>query len=281
MGGPRSSDNGAMACTRCIRERSSRDLLAWSELADRVPLEHIDALRQRRLQALRHAENHLTRAGRHASLSTVLRHLEQRWARPRWVAFVMPHDTGAVIGWYVSQNHMVSAEAGAWLRHACAGAVLEVEGMVAFEVPGEFFQAAVWHLIDAHVLVVDPSVQGPAPDAPRRWEDCWGVRYTSLASVQRRRETAHEVPWPTLPPLRSASTRALHLRARRAVLREREAKARWLEARARLCERDRSAAAQRLPTQTPEQRQASRKDVDDLAFNWYTTVRRGDAREQG
>lgn len=268
MGGPGSSENRAIACTACIRERRSRDLLAWSELAGRASSAHLDWLRQRRLDVLRHSENHLTRAGQHASASTVLKHLAQRWARPRWVAFVLPHAGGAVIGWEASQAHERAAEAGAWLRHAYAGAVLATEGLVAFDVPGKFFQAAVWHLIDVHALAVDLSEPGPADDAPRRWEDCWRARYTSLQSLQKRRETAQEIPWPTLPPVRSASTRAVQSRAKRADLREREAKARWLEARARLGQRDVEITMNPASGYRPGEREALQADVDGLAAAW-------------
>jgi len=268
MGGPASSDNRAMACTPCIRERRSRDLLAWSELAERVPLEHVEALLQRRLQALRHSENHLTRAGRHASLPTMLRHLEQRWAQPRWVAFVMPHATGAVIGWEASQAHDGSAEAGGWLRHAYSGEGLDVDGWVAFDVPGKFFQAAVWHLIEAHALAVDLSEPGHDGIARRRGEDCWRARYSSLTSLQKRRETAQEDPWPTLPPVRSVSARAVQSRTKRGESREREAKARWLDARVRLRQRDAEAASSHGGSYLPAEREALQRDVDDLGRQW-------------
>lgn len=268
MGGPGSSENRALACTACIRQRRSRDLLAWTELAARAQSAHLNGLRQRHLDVLRHSENHLTRAGLHASTSTVLQHLAQRWARPRWVAFVLPHAGGAVIGWEASQAHEGAAEAGAWLRHAYAGAVLAVKGPVAFDVPGKFFQAAVWHLIEAHALAVDLSEPGYADDVPRRWEDCWRARYTSLQSLQKRRETAQEIPWPTLPPVRSASTRAVQSRAKRAEAQGLEAKARWLEARARLRQRDAEMAVGLGLSYLPGEREALQTDVDGLGLRW-------------
>lgn len=268
MGGPGSSDNRAMACTRCIRERRSRDLLAWSEWTGRVSKEHLEALSLQRLAVLRHSENHLTRAGLHASASTVLKHLEQRWARPRWVAFVLPHAGGAVIGWEASQTIGALSEAGAWMRHAYGGEVQDVDGLVAFNVPGKLFQAAVWHLIDHHVLAVDLSDKGPGGDATRRWEDCWRFRPTSLHSIQKRRETTHEIPWPTPPPARSASARAVQARTKRADDREREAKARWLEARARLLQRDGEILIATGHDYLTEEREALQADVDGLGQLW-------------
>lgn len=273
MGGSASSDNRALACTACIRERRSRDLLAWRDLAARVPSAHFHALRAQRLAVLRHSENHLTRAGQYASLETVLDHLEQRWKAPRAVAFVLPHEEGAVIGWKDAGAVETLAEAGAWLRHAYGGVVQDVEGMVAFNVPKKFFQAAVWHLIDLNMLAVDLSETPPALDAPRRWEDCWRVRYTSLPSLQKRRETAAEAPWPTLPPLRSASTRAVQSREKRAALREREAKARWLEARARLRRRDEDVTAGAGGGYLPGEREAMQADVDGLSQCWASFAR--------
>jgi len=271
LGGPGSSDNRAMACTRCMRERRSRDLLAWSEWTDRVSKEHLEALSLQRLAVLRHSENHLTRAGLHASASTVLKHLEQRWARPRWVAFVLPHAGGAVIGWEASQTIGALSEAGAWMRHAYGGEVQDVDGLVAFDVPEKFFQAAVWHLIDHHVLAVDLSDRERGGDATRRWEDCWRVRPTSLQSIQKRRETTHEFPWPTPPPARSASARAVQARTKRADDREREAKARWLEARARIRQRDEDVASCVGRDYLPGEREALQEDVDGLASKWQRT----------
>ncbi|MCD9096662.1 hypothetical protein LTT95_06870 [Luteimonas sp. A1P009] len=236
--------------------------------------EHLEALSLQRLAVLRHSENHLTRVGLHATMSTVLKHLEPRWARPRWAAFVLPHAGGAVIGWVASQTSEAHSEAGAWMRHAYGGEVHDVDGWMAFDVPEKFFQAAVWHLIDHHVLAVDLSDRERGGDATRRWEDCWRVRPTSLQSNQKRRETTHEFPWPTPPPARSASARAVQARSKRADHREREAKARWLEARERIRQRDDEQAAGLGRDYLPGEREALRADVDGLATHW-ASINRG------
>ena len=82
QGGPVEPSNLRMACKACAVERGARDLLAWEELAGRVPATQVDALKEERLKVLKRSDNHLTSAGHYAKPSTVLAHLQERWKHP-------------------------------------------------------------------------------------------------------------------------------------------------------------------------------------------------------
>jgi len=66
QGGPVEPSNLRMACKACAVERGARDLLAWEELAGRVPATQVDALKEERLKVLKRSDNHLTSAGHYA-----------------------------------------------------------------------------------------------------------------------------------------------------------------------------------------------------------------------
>ncbi len=272
QGGPVEPSNLQMACKACAVERGARDLLAWEELATKVPADHLNALKEERLKVLKRSDNHLTSAGHYAKPSTVLALLQERWKHPRFLVYVERHGGGWFVGWPLAQRDQPSRNsAAALLRQVHRARWLDHEEVVGFDVSEEVFQTAVWQLIEHHALVVDLA-EGSAADGDRTWQESWRVRYPSFHQVRRRRTYPHEKPWPSHldsnPLSLSTKASAVRMRAKRQAAREEEAKQRWLDARRRLAKRDEDVAAGRLRPYLPGERDALQADVDELGAIW-------------
>ena len=272
QGGPVEPSNLQMACKACAVERGARDLLAWEELATKVPADHLNALKEERLKVLKRSDNHLTYAGHYAKPSTVLALLQERWKHPRFLVYVERHGGGWFVGWPLAQRDQPSRNsAAALLRQVHRARWLDHEEVVGFDVSEEVFQTAVWQLIEHHALVVDLA-EGSAADGDRTWQESWRVRYPSFHQVRRRRTYPHEKPWPSHldsnPLSLSTKASAVRMRAKRQAAREEEAKQRWLDARRRLAKRDEDVDAGRLRPYLSGERDALQADVDELAGRW-------------
>ncbi|MCA0324398.1 MAG: hypothetical protein LCH89_02155 [Proteobacteria bacterium] len=272
QGGPVEPSNLRMACKACAVERGARDLLAWEELAERVPADHLEALKEARMGVLQRSDNHLTSVGRYAKDGTVLNLLHERWKHPRFLVYVERHENGWFVGWPVGQRTQTTRnEAAALLRHVHHGRWMEHGEVVGFDVSEDVFQAAVWQLIEHHALVIDLSPDD-ATHGERTGQDSWKARYPTLRQVRQRRNGAHETPWPLAGNghIRSYSDKAgsVRMREKRRASREAETKARWLEARHRLEHRDAAVEAGQVRPWLPGERAALQADVDDLAQAW-------------
>lgn len=272
QGGPVEPDNLRLSCKPCVAERGARDLLAWEEPAGRGPSDHLERLKEERLKVLKRSDNHLTSAGRYAKPSTVLGFLQERWNHPRFLAYVERHGGGWFVGWPLAQRHQSARnEAAALLRHVHQARWVEQAEVVGFNMSEEVFQAAVWHLIDQHALVIDLA-EGSAADGDRTWQESWRVLYPSFHQVRRRRTYPHEKPWPSHrdsnPLSFSTKASAVRMRAKRQAAREEETKRRWLDARRRLAKRDEDVDAGRLRPYLPGERDALQADVDELGAIW-------------
>lgn len=176
QGGPVEPSNLQMACKACAVERGARDLLAWEELATKVPADHLNALKEERLKVLKRSDNHLTYAGHYAKPSTVLALLQERWKHPRFLVYVERHGGGWFVGWPLAQRDQPSRNsAAALLRQVHRARWLDHEEVVGFDVSEEVFQTAIWQLIEHHALVVDLA-EGIATDGDRTWQNSWRVR---------------------------------------------------------------------------------------------------------
>ncbi|MDF9442097.1 hypothetical protein EM864_10060 [Stenotrophomonas acidaminiphila] len=278
QGGRVEPSNLQMACKACAVERGARDLLAWEELATKVPADHLNALKEERLKELKRSDNHLTYAGHYAKPSTVLALLQERWKHPRFLVYVERHGGGWFVGWPLAQRDQPSRNGAAvLLRQVHRARWLEHEGLVAFDVPDDVFQTAVWQLIEHHALVVDLA-EGSAADGDRTWQESWRVLYPSFHQVRRRRTYPHEKPWPSHrdsnPLSLSTKASAVRMRAKRQAAREEETKRRWLDARRRLAKRDEDVNAGRLRPYLPGERDALQAEVDDLASTWLKARQR-------
>jgi len=278
QGGPVESSNLRIACKACAVERCARDLLAWEELAVRVPADHLNALKEERLKLLKRSENHLTSAGHYAKPSTVLALLQERWKHPRFLAYVERHGGGWFVGWPLAQRDQPSRNSAATLlRQVHRARWLEHEEVVGFDVSEEVFQTAIWQLVEHHALVVDLA-EGSATDGDRTWQDSWRVRYPTFHQVRRRRTFPHEKPWPShregSPLSFSTKASAVRMRAKREAVREEETKQRWLDARRRLARRDEDVDAGRLRPYLPGESDALQAEVDDLASTWLKARQR-------
>lgn len=278
QGGRVEPSNLQMACKACAVERGARDLLAWEELATKVPADHLNALKEERLKELKRSDNHLTYAGHYAKPSTVLALLQERWKHPRFLVYVERHGGGWFVGWPLAQRDQPSRNGAAvLLRQVHRARWLEHEGLVTFDVPDDVFQTAVWQLIEHHALVVDLA-EGSAADGDRTWQESWRVLYPSFHQVRRRRTYPHEKPWPSHrdsnPLSLSTKASAVRMRAKRQAAREEETKRRWLDARRRLAKRDEDVNAGRLRPYLPGERDALQAEVDDLASTWLKARQR-------
>ena len=278
QGGPVEPSNLRMACKACAVERAARDLLAWEELAGRVPADHLNALKEARVGVLHRSDNHLTNVGPYAKDGTVLALLQERWKHPRFVVHVERHANGWFVGWPVGQRTLTSRnDAAALLRQVHQARWMEHGEVVGFDVPGEVFQAAVWQLIGHHALVIDLSPDAAA-DGERTALNSWKARYPTLRQVRQRRKGAHEKPWPILgvghAQAVSRKPGAVRMRAKRRASREAETKARWLEARRRLELRDAAVDAGQVRPWLPGERAAQQADVDDFAHQWLSARHR-------
>lgn len=272
QGGPVEPSNLRMACKKCAVERGARDLLAWEELAAKVPAEHLNPLKEARLGVLQRSDNHLTSVGRFAKDETVLARLQERWKHPRFLVHVERHANGWFVGWPVGQRTLTTRnEAAALLRQVHQARWVEHEEVVGFDVSDEVFQTAVWQLIELHALVIDLSQDNTA-DGEQVGQNSWKARYPTLRQVRQRRNGAHETPWPLAGngQIRSYSEKvgSVRMREKRRASREAETKARWLEARHRLEHRDAAVDAGQVRQWLPGERDALQADVDDLAQAW-------------
>ncbi|MFZ6695593.1 hypothetical protein ACO0J1_07420 [Stenotrophomonas acidaminiphila] len=272
QGGPVEPSNLRMACKVCAVERGARDLLAWENLAAKVPAEHLNALKEARLGVLQRSDNHLTSLGRYAKDGTVLDLLRERWKHPRFLVYVERHANGWFVGWPVGQRTLTARnDAAGLLRQVHQARWMEHEEVVGFDVPGEVFQAAVWQLIEHHALVIDLSLDYTT-DGERTGQNCWQARYPTLRQVRQRRKVSHETPWPSAfdgqPRVYSEKPNAVRMRTKHRAAREAETKTRWLEARSRLAKRDAEVDAGRIRSYLPGERAALQADVDDLAAIW-------------
>jgi hypothetical protein len=277
QGGPVEPDNLRLSCKPCAAERGARDLLAWDELAGRVPAEHLNALKEERLKVLKHSDNHLTSAGQYAKRSTVLALLQERWKHPRFLVYVERHENGWFVGWPVVQRTLTTRnEAAALLRQVHQARWVEHKEVVGFDVTEEVFQTAVWQLIEHHALIIDLSPD-EAAHRERTGQNSWMARYPTLRQIRQRRKGAHETPWPLAGDgqIRSYSEKAgsVRMREKRRASREAETKARWLEARHRLEHRDAAVDAGQVREWLPGERTALQADVDDLAHQWLSARR--------
>jgi len=246
--------------------------LAWDELIDRVPADHLQRLKETRLRVLENSDNHLTAAGRYAKPATVLAHLQERWKHPRFLVHVERHGNGWFVGWPVGQRTLTARNGAAvLLRQVHQAHWMEHGEVVGFDVPGEVFQSAVWQLIEHHALVIDLSPENTA-DGERTGQNCWQARYPTLRQVRQRRKGTHETPWPSAldghPRVFSEKPNAVRMRTKHRTAREAETKTRWLEARSRLAKRDADVDAGRIRAYLPGERAALQADVDDLAAIW-------------
>ena len=278
QGGPVEPSNLRMACKKCAVERGARDLLAWEELAGRVPADHLNALKEARMGVLQRSDNHLTSVGRYAKDGTVLDLLRERWKHPRLLVYVERHENGWFVGWPVGQRTLTTRnEAAALLRQVHQARWVEHEEVVGFDVSDEVFQTAVWQLIEHHALVIDLSPDD-ATHGERTGQDSWKARYPTLRQVRQRRNGAHETPWPLAGngQIRSCSEEAgsVRMREKRRASREAETKARWLEARHRLEHRDAAVEAGQVRPWLPGERAAQQADVDDLGHQWLSARHR-------
>ncbi len=272
QGGPVEPSNLRMACKKCAVERGARDLLAWEELAAKVPAEHLNALKEARLGVLQRSDNHLTSVGRYAKDGTVLDLLRERWKHPRILVYVERHANGWFVGWPVGQRTLTARnDAAGLLRQVHQARWMEHGEVVGFDVPGEVFQAAVWQLIELHALVIDLSPDD-AVHGERTGLNSWKVRFSTLRQVRQRRKGAHERPWPLAVDgqIKAYSERpgSVRMREKRRASREAETKARWLEARHRLGHRDAAVEAGQARPWLPGERAALQADVDDLGEIW-------------
>lgn len=272
QGGPVEPSNLRMACKACAVERGARDLLAWEELAGRVPADHLNALKEARLGVLQRSDNHLTSVGRYAKDGTVLDLLRERWKHPRFLVYVERHENGWFVGWPVGQRTLTTRnEAAALLRQVHQARWMEHGEVVGFDVSEDVFQVAVWQLIEHHALVIDLSPDD-ATHGERTGQDNWKARYPTLRQVRQRRNGAHETPWPLAGngQIRTYSEKAgsVRMREKRRASREAETKARWLEARHRLEHRDAAVETGQVRAWLPGERAALQADADDLAQAW-------------
>lgn len=278
QGGPVESDNLRLSCKSCAVERGARDLLAWEELAGRVPAEYLNALKEERLKVLKRSNNHLTSAGQYAKPSTVLALLRERWKHPRFLAYVERYGDGWFVGWPLAQRDQPSRNSAATLlRQVHRARWVEHGEVVGFDVSEDVFQTAVWQLIDLHALVIDLSADETA-DGERTALNSWKARYPTLRQVRQRRKGSHETPWPLAlnghNRAYSDKPGAVRMRAKRRASRESETKARWLEARRRLELRDAAVDAGQVRPWLPGERAAQQADVDDFAHQWLSARHR-------
>jgi hypothetical protein len=278
QGGPVEPSNLRMACKKCAVQRGARDLLAWEELAAKVPAEHLNPLKEARLGVLQRSDNHLTNVGPYAKDRTVLALLQERWKHPRFLVYVERHANGWFVGWPVGQRTQTTRnEAAALLRHVHQGRWVEHGEVVGFDVSEDVFQTAVWQLIEHHALVIDLSPDDTA-HGKRIGLNSWKARYPTLRQVRQRRKGAHKKPWPILgvghAQAVSREPGAVRMRAKRRASREAETKARWLEARRRLELRDAAVEAGQVRSWLPGERAALQADVDDLANAWLDSRKR-------
>lgn len=277
QGGPVEPSNLRMACKACAVERGARDLLAWEELAERVPADHLEALKEARLGVLQRSDNHLTNVGPYAKDRTVLALLQERWKHPRFLVHVERHANGWFVGWPVGQRTLTTRnEAAALLRQVHQARWVEHGEVVGFDVSEDVFQTAVWQLIELHGLVIDLSPD-EAAHRERTGQNSWMARYPTLRQIRQRRKGPHETPWPLAVngQIKAYSERAgsVRMREKRRVSREAETKARWLEARHRLAHRDAAVEAGQVREWLPGERAAVQADVDDLALTWLKAKR--------
>ncbi|KPG78234.1 hypothetical protein AN993_12990 [Stenotrophomonas maltophilia] len=278
QGGPADTENLLMACKRCIAERGSRDLLAWPELSQRLPPAMLDALLADRLLVLQRSDNHLVEAGRFAKPVTVLAQLQERWIHPRFLVHVERHSDSWMLGWPLAQPaHLTRNDLAALLRNVHRGEWLEHPEVVAFRLTEDVFQSAAWQLIALHALVI-PLPLGTAPPSDRTFENRWMARYPSLSQIRRRRQGAHETPWPSQGKdharTYSDKPNAVRMRTQRQATHQEETKAQWLNARRRLANRDAGVASGTLRAWLPGERAALQADVDDLAAAWLKARKR-------
>jgi hypothetical protein len=277
-GGPVEPSNLRMACKACAVERSGRDLLAWEELAGRVPSEHLNQLKEARLGVLERSDNHLTSAGRYASEQTVLAHLKERWKHARFLVHVERHSNGWFVGWPVGQRTLTCRnDAAALLRQVHQARWVEHGEVVGFDVSAEVFQTAVWQLIEQHALVIYLSLEN-ADEPLRTPEGSWMARYPTLRQIRQRRKTPNEAPWPARPQGKSTayseSPNAVRMRTQRQATRELETKIRWLDARRRLANREAAVEAGLFRPWMPGEQAAMHAQVNDLAAEWLATRKR-------
>lgn len=278
QGGPVEPSNLRMACKACAVERGARDLLAWEELAAKVPAEHLNPLKEARLGVLQRSDNHLTSVGRYAKDGTVLDLLRERWKHPRFLVYVERHANGWFVGWPVGQRTLTTRnEAAALLRQVHQARWVEHGEVVGFDVSEEVFRTAVWQLIEHHALVIDLSPDD-ATHGERTGQNSWKARYPTLRQVRQRRNGAHETPWPLAVDgqIKAYSERSgsVRMREKRRASREAETKARWLEARHRLEHRDAAVEAGQVRPWLPRERASVQADVDDLAQSWLKARKR-------
>lgn len=238
LGGPESSDNLVPCCRPCALRKSYNDLLAWSPFAqlpdaDRAPL------LQRRSEILLQSRNHLTPHSPNADRSTVIRHLENRFAFPRFLVFAAHGLDSSWIGWHdktgAPQAHDLAA---VLLRYQALAAPVSASPITLFQVDNGAFLDVIWALIEHHALVQPMAISGLAPPSldASDWRRCWSRTFTGIRDVTRRHSLLEPEVAPSPPVQLSQSYGAIWMRKRKeaiaAPLRKANDRRAWLQAKA-------------------------------------------------
>lgn len=268
LGGPRVSENGRLACRRCIADRAGRDLLSWPGWMANAPESARSSALVLRRQLFESSENHLTRAGLHASRATVMKHLEKRWQHPRVRVAVGRHGEGYWVAWLRARtNDTGLIEAGGLLRHAHGATPMAHPDLIAFALSDDRFQEAVWGLIERNALVVDCTAEGSGTRAPTA-HCAWAARLPTVRQVHRRRARPSDTPWPVAPAAASTSPRAVALREKRRAVRESESLTKWLTARSTLRHRNPGTMLTESPDYAPGERESLHSWIVELGRRW-------------
>ena len=189
-GGPETDFNRVIACPSCERAKGNKDLLSWMSWkpasdADRAKLLAL------RLKILAVSANHLTHTRAGAPLSAVRRHLEKRFASPRFCIYVVHGEEVSWIGWTArcGAKEVLGMAAGI-LRYQFDAIPVGSDLVNLFELPSVFFFDAVWALIDQHAFVRSVGVEGqqaPLMDQ-ENWQHHWQKHFTHVGDLARRRE---------------------------------------------------------------------------------------------
>lgn len=238
LGGPKSSDNLLPCCRPCALRKSHNDLLAWSPFAQ-LPNADRALLLQRRHEVLLQSRNHLTPHSRNADRSTVIRHLENRFAFPRFLVFAAQGLGSSWIGWHdktgAPQTHDLAA---VLLRYQALAAPVSASPITLFRVDSATFLDVIWALIEHHALVQPLAISDLAPptlDAVD-WRQSWSRTFTGIRDLTRRHSLLDPEVAPSPPVQLSQSYGATWMRKRKealaAPLKKANDRRAWLQAKA-------------------------------------------------
>lgn len=204
-GGPDDFSNCFLCCERCNRRRGTSDLLSLGEpfcsaTAAPPPPSHGRALGfsptdlvQRRLELLARSANHWTPHTLNSMKSTVLKHLEKRWAEPRVRVFAYHSSDLALVGFGARSGDAQGLGAARVLTKFQGARQLPTDdAMSVYQVDPGRFLPLIWSLIELNALIVSVRLPGKYTMAPgSEWQDFWPDHMRSVAAVRSRRRPGH------------------------------------------------------------------------------------------